>query len=67
MPNFNVFSPHCRTDGSVNAMLIIKLQKGQLILSQPHCTVESFGALTTLTVIDPGVMISFEAQSVFSS
>ena len=48
-------------------MLIIKLQKGQLILSQPHCTVESLGALTTLTVIDPGAMISFEAQSVFSS
>ena len=65
--NFHVFSPHCSTDGSVNAMLIIKLQKGQLILSQPHCTVESFGAFTTLTVIDPGVMISFEAQSVFSS
>ena len=50
---------------SVNVIRIIELQKGQLILPQPHCNVESLGALTILTVIGSGVVISLEAQSVF--
>ena len=29
--------------------------------------VESFGAFTTLTVIEPGVVISFDAHNVFNS
>ena len=59
-----MLSYYWRTDVSVNVILIIELQKGQLILPQPHCNVESLGALQILTVRS-GVMISLEAQSVF--
>ena len=34
-------------------MLSMRLQKGQLMFSQPHCTVESLGALMMLTVMGP--------------
>ena len=41
---------YLRTDGSVCSILSIKLQKGQVIFSHPHCRVDEFGALSTLMV-----------------
>ena len=34
-------------------MLSMRLQKGQLMFSQPHCTVDSFGAFSRFTVMGP--------------
>ena len=38
---------------SVFPMLIMRLQNGQLMFSQPHCRVELFGALIRFTVMSP--------------
>ena len=54
------------TVGSVISMLSIRLQKGQLMFSQPHCSVELLGALSTFTVMGP-VCWSLVANCVFSS
>ena len=56
-----------RTEGSVFSMLRRRLQKGQLMFSQPHCIVELLGALTTLTVRSPRRVQSLLANRVSRS
>ena len=44
---------HCKTVVSLLPILIMRLQNGQLMFSQPHCRVELFGALMRFTVRSP--------------
>ena len=58
---------YCKTLGSICSMLRRRLQNGQLMFSQPHCTVELLGALTKFTVSGPRHWQSLLAYSVSSS